>query len=78
MISENGDCCLGLGHQPALKLPAGDPGRLTNGWLGQLIIHNKNSDRHLWFHLSSSWPGRDLFVEIWQKLKRLPSVSQLK
>lgn len=28
--------------------------------------------RHLWFHLSSSWPGRDRFVEIWQNLKRLP------
>jgi len=32
----------------------------------------KSTARHLWFHLSSSWPGRDLFVEIWQKLKRLP------
>jgi Transposase DDE domain group 1 len=30
------------------------------------------SARHLWFHVSSSWPGRDLFVEIWQKLKHLP------
>jgi len=30
------------------------------------------SARHLWFHLSSSWPGRDLFVEIWRKLKHLP------
>ena len=30
------------------------------------------SARHLWFHLSSSWPGRDLFVEIWQRLKHLP------
>jgi hypothetical protein len=29
------------------------------------------SARRLWFHLSSSWPGRDLFVQIWQKLKRL-------
>jgi len=28
--------------------------------------------RHLWFHLSSSWPGRDLFVQVWQKLKHLP------
>ena len=28
--------------------------------------------RHLWFHLSSSWPGRDRFVEIWQNLKCLP------
>jgi hypothetical protein len=27
--------------------------------------------RHLWFHLSSSWPGRDLFIEIWQNLTRL-------
>jgi hypothetical protein len=26
------------------------------------------SARHLWFHLSSSWPGRDLFVEVWQNL----------
>jgi hypothetical protein len=32
----------------------------------------KASARHLWFHLSSSWPGRDLFVEIYQQLKRLP------
>lgn len=32
----------------------------------------KRSARRLWFHLSSSWPGRDLFVEVWQKLKRLP------
>jgi Transposase DDE domain group 1 len=32
----------------------------------------KSTARHLWFHLSSSWPGRDRFVEIWQKLKRLP------
>jgi|Tabmets5t2r1_1033131.scaffolds.fasta_scaffold21833_1 hypothetical protein len=30
------------------------------------------SARRLWFHLSSSWPGRDLFVQIWQKLHRLP------
>ena len=30
------------------------------------------SARHLWFHLSSSWPGRDRFVEIWQNLKQLP------
>lgn len=30
------------------------------------------SARRLWFHLSSSWPGRDLFVEVWQRLKRLP------
>jgi hypothetical protein len=28
--------------------------------------------RHLWFHLSSSWPGRNRFIEIWQNLKRLP------
>jgi hypothetical protein len=28
--------------------------------------------RHLWFHLSSSWPGRDRFVEIWQNLSYLP------
>jgi hypothetical protein len=32
----------------------------------------RRSARHLWFHLSSSWPGRELFVEIWQKLKLLP------
>jgi hypothetical protein len=32
----------------------------------------KATARHLWFHLSSSWPGRDLFVEIWQTLKHLP------
>ena len=31
--------------------------------------------RRLWFHLSSSWPGRDLFVEIWHKLKRLPRAA---
>jgi hypothetical protein len=28
--------------------------------------------RHLWFHLSSSWPGRALFVEIWKNINRLP------
>ena len=28
--------------------------------------------RHLWFHLSSSWPGRDRFVEVWEKLRHLP------
>lgn len=32
----------------------------------------RRSARHLWFHLSSSWPGRHLFVEIWRKLKHLP------
>ena len=32
----------------------------------------KATARHLWFHLASSWPGRDLFVQIWQHLKRLP------
>jgi hypothetical protein len=32
----------------------------------------QRSARRLWFHLSSSWPGRDLFVQVWQKLKRLP------
>ncbi|MPZ76391.1 MAG: hypothetical protein GEU77_07685 [Deltaproteobacteria bacterium] len=32
----------------------------------------KGTARHLWFHLCSSWPGRDWFVEIWQTLKRLP------
>jgi hypothetical protein len=31
----------------------------------------KRSARRLWFHLSSSWPGRDLFVEIWQQLRWL-------
>ena len=30
------------------------------------------SARHLWFHLSSSWPGRDCFVQIWQKLTNVP------
>jgi Transposase DDE domain group 1 len=30
------------------------------------------SARRLWFHLSSSWPGRDRFVEVWQNLKHLP------
>jgi hypothetical protein len=28
--------------------------------------------RHLWFHLSSSWPGRDRFVAICRTLKHLP------
>lgn len=32
----------------------------------------KRSARRLWFHLSSSWPGRDLFVEVWQTLKSMP------
>lgn len=32
----------------------------------------RRTARHLWFHLSSSWPGRDLFVEIWQALQHLP------
>jgi hypothetical protein len=31
--------------------------------------------RHLWFHLSSSWPGRDRFVEIWQTLRDLPQAA---
>jgi DDE family transposase len=30
------------------------------------------SARRLWFHLSSSWPGRDRFVQVWQKLSTLP------
>jgi hypothetical protein len=29
------------------------------------------SARHWWFHLSSSWPGRDRFMQIWQQLKQL-------
>lgn len=29
------------------------------------------SARHLWFHLSSNWPGRNRFVQIWQHLKQL-------
>jgi hypothetical protein len=29
------------------------------------------SARHLWFQLSSSWPGRDRFVEVWHRLKNL-------
>lgn len=29
------------------------------------------SARRLWFHLSSNWPERDLFVEIWQTLKTM-------
>ena len=28
--------------------------------------------RHLWFHLSSSWPRRDRFIQIWQTLRGLP------
>jgi hypothetical protein len=35
----------------------------------------KRSARRLWFHLCSSWPGRDLFVEVWQTLKRLPQAA---
>ena len=35
----------------------------------------KRSARRLWFHLSSSWPGRDLFMEIWQKLRCLPRAA---
>jgi hypothetical protein len=31
----------------------------------------RRSARHLWFHLCSSWPGRDLFVQIWQRLQHL-------
>lgn len=31
--------------------------------------------RRLWFHLSSSWPGRDLFMEIWHKLRCLPRAA---
>jgi hypothetical protein len=31
--------------------------------------------RHLWFHLSSSWPGRDRFVEVWKKLRHLPELA---
>jgi hypothetical protein len=35
----------------------------------------KRTARHLWFHLSSSWPERDLFVEVWRKLQRLPRAA---
>ena len=35
----------------------------------------KRTARRLWFHLSSSWPGRDLFMEIWRKLRRLPRAA---
>jgi hypothetical protein len=35
----------------------------------------QRSARRLWFHLSSSWPGRDLFIEIWRKLRRLPPAA---
>ena len=35
----------------------------------------KRTARRLWFHLSSSWPGRDLFMEIWQKLRCLPRAA---
>jgi len=31
----------------------------------------KRTARRLWFHLSSSWPGREVFVEIWCQLSRL-------
>jgi hypothetical protein len=30
------------------------------------------SARHLWFHLSSSWPARNLFVQVYRHLKQLP------
>jgi Transposase DDE domain group 1 len=32
----------------------------------------RRSARRLWFHLSSSWPGRDRFVEICKTLNRIP------
>lgn len=35
----------------------------------------KRTARRLWFHLSSSWPGRDLFMEIWHKLNCLPRAA---
>ena len=34
--------------------------------------------RHLWFHLSSSWPGRDLLVEVWKNLATSPSLRPVK
>jgi hypothetical protein len=35
----------------------------------------RRTARRLWFHLSSSWPGRELFVEIWHQLSRLPCTA---
>lgn len=32
----------------------------------------KRTARRIWFHLSSSWPWRELFVEVWHQLQRLP------
>lgn len=34
------------------------------------------SARRLWFHLSSSWPARELFIEIWRHLRHIaPAAS---
>ena len=35
----------------------------------------KRSARHLWFHLSSSWPGRDLFIEIYRHLCHIAAAA---
>ena len=35
----------------------------------------KRSARRLWFHLSSSWPGRELFIEIYRYLRQIPQAA---
>jgi hypothetical protein len=35
----------------------------------------KRTARRLWFHLSSSWPGQKLFIEVWRQLHKLPSTA---
>jgi Transposase DDE domain group 1 len=35
----------------------------------------KRTVRRLWFHFSSSWPGKKLFIEVSRQLHRLPSTA---
>jgi hypothetical protein len=35
----------------------------------------KRSARCLWFHLSSGWPGRELFIEIYRHLDHIPAAA---
>lgn len=35
----------------------------------------KQTVRRIWFHLSSSWPWRELFMQIWHQLRRLPTTA---
>ena len=35
----------------------------------------KRSARRLWFHLSSSWPGRELWVEVHRHLRHIPQAA---